>query len=327
MHAHETLKMMTDRTAKIHFGPEQQQLVQGRSDLIRESTTYFFDMTPVASGLNRGFFRTQSWFGRDCYFSHSDNDTLAVRRTKAQAESGAHLVLVQRFLSGHLLGRLEDLNVDRQSGEIYLVDLERRYECIQFPSSIQNIFISKSVLGYDSDKHAPFIHLSSWPTFRKLLAHQFDRLYAGLNSQNALDPADYQKFVACLRLALGGGQKNEDVRLKVRAAMTDLISRHIENHLEDWRLDVSSLLRDFGVSRSSLYRMFEDKGGVRQYISDRRMFRAVAEITRRPLARGEISRVSEKWGFSSNANFSRAVKRQFGVAPGALDPRAVLEQA
>ena len=135
--------MMTDRTAKIHFGPEQQQLVQGRSDLIRESTTYFFDMTPVASGLNRGFFRTQSWFGRDCYFSHSDNDTLAVRRTKAQAESGAHLVLVQRFLSGHLLGRLEDLNVDRQSGEIYLVDLERRYECIQFPSSIQNIFISK----------------------------------------------------------------------------------------------------------------------------------------------------------------------------------------
>ncbi len=313
-----TLMMMTDNAAKIHFGPAQQQLVQGRSDLIRESKTFFFDMTPVASYLNRGYFRTRTWFGRDCFFSHSDNDALAVRRTKAQAESASHLVLVQRFLSGHLRGRLEDLNVDRHPGEIYLVDLERRYECIQFPSSIQNIFIPKSVLGYDPDRHAPFIHLSRWPTLGKLLSDQFDHLYTGLTSENALDPVTYQKFIACLRLAIDGHPKNEDVRVNVRAAMTALISRYIESHLEQWDLDVSYLLREFGVSRSSLYRMFEDKGGVRQYISDRRLFRAVADITRQPVARGEISRISEKWGFSSNANFSRAVKRRFGVAPGAL---------
>lgn len=320
--------MMTmDNRSKIHFGPAQRQVVQGPSEMVRDITTYFFDMTPVAADTNKGMFRTKSWFGNNCFFSVSNNDAVAVRRTKAQAESGAHLVLVQRFLSGHLLGRLGDLSVDRQPGEFYLIDLEKRYECIQFPSAIQNIFIAKSVLGYDPDRHPPFQHLSRSPIVARLLAHLFDCLYAGLVSEDALDPMLSQRFVAVLKVALGGGWQSSDVRVQTRAAMTDLICRHIEHHLEDWDLDVSSLLREFGVSRSSLYRMFEDKGGVRQYISDRRMFRAVAEITRRPLARGEISRISEKWGFSSNANFNRSIKRQFGVAPGALYRGAVLETA
>ena len=307
--------------AKVHFGPTRRQFSIGPSEAVRESTADFFDMTPIASDSNSGFYKTKSWFGENCLFTLPSMDTAAVRRSKAQAESGQHLVMIQRFLTGHLLGRLGDVSVDRQTGEIYLVDLEHRYECLQFPAVIQNVFFPKSVLGYESGKHAPFMHLSRHPTFAKLLGQLLDRIYVELNSQNALNPALYDQLIACVKLAIGCDPREADVRRHARIAMTDLICRFIESHLESWDLSVTTILREFGVSRASLYRMFEQKGGVRQYISDRRLFRAVSEISRRPLVRGELSRIADKWGFSSNANFNRAVKRQFGVPPGALHHR------
>ena len=64
--------------------------------------------------------------------------------------------------------------------------------------------------------------------------------------------------------------------------------------------------------------MFEDRGGVRQFISDRRLLRAEVDISEGPLLRGEIARAAEQWGFSSAANFNRAIRREFGVTPGSL---------
>ena len=303
---------------KVHFGPDRRQFLEGPSDRMRESTANFFDMTPVASDANLGRYKTKSWFGDNCLFTLPTVDTAAIRRTKAQAESGGHLVMIQRFLTGHLLGRLGDESVDRHTGEIYLVDLEYRYECLQFPAIIQSIFFPKSVLGYDSAKHAPFIHLSQHPTFAKLLGRQLDQIYRDLVAENTLNPIAQERFIACIKLAMGNDQKEADVRRQASLALKDLICQFIEHNLETTDLGVAQILREFGVSRASLYRMFESKGGVRQYISDRRLFRAVSEIAERPMVRGELTRISEKWGFSSDANFNRAVRRQFGVPPGAL---------
>lgn len=285
---------------------------------MRESTANFFDMTPVASDANSGLYKTKSWFGDNCLFTLPTVDAAAIRRSKAQAESGGHLVMIQRFLKGHLLGRLGDDSVDRYPGEIYLVDLEYRFECLQFPAIIQSVFFPKSVLGYDSARHAPFIHLSRHPTFAKLLGRQLDRIYSDLVAENALDPVAQERFIACIKLAMGNDPQDFDVRRQANLALKDLICQFIEHNLESWDLSVALILREFGVSRASLYRMFASKGGVRQYISDRRLFRAVSEIAERPLVRGELTRISEKWGFSSDANFNRAVRRQFGVPPGAL---------
>ncbi|MCR9268384.1 MAG: helix-turn-helix domain-containing protein [Hyphomonadaceae bacterium] len=318
--------MMVSQTgSKIQLGPERRQFVRGPGDQIRESIGKFFDLTPIASESNSGAYQVKTWFSDNCVYTLPSMDTMAVRRTKSQAEGGAHLVLVQRFLTGHLLGRIGDLSVDRFPGEVYLLDMAHQFESVQFPSVIQNVFIPKKLLGYDPDQHAPFLHLSRHPTVGKLLTQQFDLIYGGLESEHALNATAQSRFIACLRTALGTDRQDGDVRRQAREAMTDLICRYIERNLESPDLSVTAILAEFGVSRATLYRMFEDKGGVRQYVSDRRLFRAVAEITRRPTVRGELTRIAEKWGFSSDANFNRSVRRHFGVPPGALNYGSVLK--
>jgi len=139
-----------------------------------------------------------------------------------------------------------------------------------------------------------------------------------LLKENAYAPELYTQFIAYLKLALGSEQKCGDVRREVREANKVAMCQFIEIHLDRPELSVALLLKNFGVSRASLFRIFEEFGGVRQYISDRRLMRAVLDISKGERRRGEISVIAEKWGFSSHANFNRAVQRKFGLPPGAL---------
>jgi len=143
-------------------------------------------------------------------------------------------------------------------------------------------------------------------------------MFERLNACKRLDLSAFSRFIACLKLAIGSEDQDTDVRRRARDAVAAAIRVHIEQNLESYSLSTTSLLRQFGVSRASLYRMFESSGGVRQYISDRRLYRAVLDLNKSPLRRGQINQISEKWGFSSAASFNRAIRREFGVTPGSM---------
>ena len=96
------------------------------------------------------------------------------------------------------------------------------------------------------------------------------------------------------------------------------IQSYIEQNLSRMDLCAETLLPKFGVSRATLYRLFEEEGGVRNYIVDRRLFRAILDISTGPQHRGKIQQAAKRWGFSSAANFNRSVRHTFGGAPGAL---------
>ena len=101
-------------------------------------------------------------------------------------------------------------------------------------------------------------------------------------------------------------------------AIANTIRRFIEQNLDSPELDVDLILKQFGVSRASLYRIFESANGVRQYISNRRLHRAVVELSEAPMERGRVGSIAEKWNFSSAGNFNRAVRREFDITPGNL---------
>ena len=78
------------------------------------------------------------------------------------------------------------------------------------------------------------------------------------------------------------------------------------------------ILQTFGVSRASLYRMFEPQGGVRRFITDRRTLHAVMDLSRTTGRRGYIREVSDRWGFPSMVEFNRTVRRLYDQNPSAL---------
>lgn len=309
---------MKDAASKFEFGPQRQRVIEIPSAFMRDSMGVLFDTTPLNVDQGTGLHRIRNWFSEHCIFTQMETDAFAVRKTRAQAMNGEPLVFVHRYVRGHLRGRLGDFNLDRDPGSIYILNQESRVECVQSPSTMQAILMPKAVLGFDPDKHPPLVRVPATHTLGQTLDGLFDTLFRDLLCENKLAFMTLDRIVACLRMALHGGNNDQDVRRHARDAIAAQISAHVEQNLDRWDLSVTTLLRDFGVSRASLYRMFEAQGGVRQYINDRRLLRAVLEITEGPRVRGQIADAAARWGFSSSASFNRSVRRKFGVAPSEL---------
>lgn len=291
---------------------------QGPSEMLHDNLTSVFDLTPIDSDENLGLCRARSWLLDGLLISQAESDATIARRNKWQAENCEGLVFVHRYLRGGSYGVAGDLAIHKGSNEVYLADQALRIELVQTSILVQGLHLSKSALGFDSARHPPMIRFDANRTIGRVLNAEMDRLFSIFFQSQGAARYSLQRLINCLKVAIHSPDQDGDVRRQARDALGDLIFEYIERHLASPDLSVDLILRNFGVSRASLFRIFEPKGGVRQYISDRRLYRAIADITHAPSHRGSINAASEKWGFSSIANFNRAVKRKFGVPPKTL---------
>lgn len=92
----------------------------------------------------------------------------------------------------------------------------------------------------------------------------------------------------------------------------------IEANLRDPTLGPAMIMRTFGVSRATLYRLFDPLGGVANFIAERRL----AQVFRSLMSgeRERIGVVAARWGFLNNSTFSRAFRNAYGMSPS--DARA-----
>lgn len=305
-------------TTKNIIPASQIASAQGPTALMRERTSTMYDMTPLHVPQAIDLYKSSNWFVDRFLFIQTENGPVAISRSKAQSENGANLVFLHRYFGGGVRGVMGDLNIDRNPGEMYLIDQSRRVNCIQFQTCVQGVYIPKHLIGYDPNIHPPFMRFSNNKTLSALLYRNFDQVFADIKDHNLVDQMALDRLIACVRYALGTDDQDGDVRRQARNAMTDLIRVHIERNLCHPDLSATSLLKSFGLSRASLFRMFEAEGGVRRFINRRRLYRAVLEIADSAGTRGAVSAAADRWGFSSSANFNRAVREQFDVSPGML---------
>ncbi|WP_114861109.1 helix-turn-helix domain-containing protein [Azospirillum brasilense] len=104
------------------------------------------------------------------------------------------------------------------------------------------------------------------------------------------------------------------VRPQMQASRMAAIKRHIDARLGDPDFGAAQVAEAFGLSRPTLYRLFEPLGGVSAYILRRRLDRCLGELT---AAHGglRIAEIAHRWGFRSEAAFSRAFRSAFGMTP------------
>jgi AraC-like DNA-binding protein len=87
-----------------------------------------------------------------------------------------------------------------------------------------------------------------------------------------------------------------------------------QNILRD-ELGPALICREFALSRSALYRLFEPLGGISGYIRARRLDRAYLNLTAVGSGRGSVARLARAAGFSNEASFTRAFRQRFGKTP------------
>ena len=105
------------------------------------------------------------------------------------------------------------------------------------------------------------------------------------------------------------------------------VKQYIERHLESSDLCQESICRHVGISRSQLYRLFSESGGVASHIRRLRLMKAKTEILSDRSSNARIADIAYRYGFASNAHFSRAFRQQFGHTPReSLDVRRCPER-
>jgi AraC-like DNA-binding protein len=93
------------------------------------------------------------------------------------------------------------------------------------------------------------------------------------------------------------------------------LCRYIENNLAAHDLGVAKLAATFGLSRASLYRLFEPVGGVASFIRERRLARAHDELSAPGFQDRRIGPIAYQAGFQSIATFNRAFLAAYGDTP------------
>jgi AraC-like DNA-binding protein len=76
------------------------------------------------------------------------------------------------------------------------------------------------------------------------------------------------------------------------------------------------------MSRSNVYRLFEDDGGVARYIQRQRLLEARAVLTD-PASKKPISAIADDLCFADVSGFSRTFRREFGHSPGEVRSAAL----
>lgn len=111
-----------------------------------------------------------------------------------------------------------------------------------------------------------------------------------------------------------------------RAAKRAAIKRYLARQTDPAdAIDVEALCRRFGMSRASLYRMFEAEGGLVHQVRQQRLQRA-RDLLASPAHRHcRIIDIAVQHGFHTESGFIRAFRRHFGINPG--DVRAAGQAA
>lgn len=151
-----------------------------------------------------------------------------------------------------------------------------------------------------------------------MLARRLPTLPSG--DETALAEATCQMLAACLAPSL---VNQEAARPGLELVLLRRAKRYIEAHLDARELQIDAICNIVGVSRRTLYRLFEADGGVLHYIQSRRLGR-IRSILADPRDTRRISDIAAEFGFLRGDHFARAFKQQYGKT--ARDLRNLLDR-
>jgi AraC-like DNA-binding protein len=150
----------------------------------------------------------------------------------------------------------------------------------------------------------------------ELVSNAVDQLLAQLNG---IDAAGAVALSAGFTGLIGGLLLAEADLLRnryVETSRADGMRQYINEHLRDADLGVQALCERFHCSRATVYRLFENEGGVASYIQRQRLHACMRELTRiQNPPKGVLEQVASAWGFSNPHRFSRLFRAQFDLSP------------
>lgn len=241
------------------------------------------------------------------------------RRTRALcARDRYDGIALQLVRSGRWHGRVAGRPVAGESGTSILLDFAQCFTVTnEVGSAFVMVMIPRSLAARLADNPADLHGRSLDVAAGGVLAGILGGLVSHAGALRADDGAALSEVLMTL---LGLAFPVEDDRIGARPGTTGRLRERLER-LVDMRLNAEDLSPDWiarklGVSRTELYAAADGSGGIARLIWERRLV-AARDVLADPSDDRTIGTIAHLFGFASNAHFSRAFKKRFGVTPTA----------
>ncbi|MCP3723561.1 helix-turn-helix domain-containing protein [Paraburkholderia sp. CNPSo 3272] len=287
----------------------------------REAVSVIFD-TQTAESRDAGFGTsvTGYLFG-DVVLGSIRTGAQRYDRSNAKiGRDGQDQYVLQFYLGGHCRARDGGPEACTQPGDMFIVDAAQALATETTQSEFINLAVPRRLLApllTAPDQQSMRVIRGADPAVALLREHlgalyrhapQMTRTHA-----QAVMPATLQLAAS----ALNASVSPEHVPAVQQCAFVS-ICRYVEKRLTDPQLNAQSVAHAFGISRATLYRLFEQEGGFATYVRERRLRRCrqmLADPARRIMT---IADIAAAHGFTDAANFTRAFRRSIGLSPRAV---------
>ncbi|RZJ01427.1 MAG: helix-turn-helix domain-containing protein [Brevundimonas sp.] len=235
-------------------------------------------------------------------------------RNARAATDGVHHVALSLVLAGRVVGGADVGFAEALVGEIYVTDTARPsrtgFESAHILTASVSREIIEAVRGTTAGLHGRLLTAPRnlmLADFIQSLARNGDEIET--DAQRGLARA-FIHILASIE-DKGGRAGHEGHRRDY--LRRDAVQRAIVEDMADPALSVATLSRSTGMSRSALYRLFEDYGGVARLIQTRRL-----EGVRRALDNREQTRLSDlarRFGFADEFELNRSFHELYDASP------------
>lgn len=247
-------------------------------------------------------------------------------RSSAQARrDGMDHFVLNLYRTGGWRARTERGEFEGAAGHVSVLDLSRDLISDEPRSDLVTLFVPRSLLEerlpnlgalHGRAPTGPYAALLG--EYIDLLARRLPTLPAG--AEEALCRATCEMLVACLQPSLVAA---EAARPGLELVLLRRAKRFVEVHLKSPLLNVDAICSALGISRRTLYRLFEPEGGVQHHIQARRLEHIRSALID-PSETRRISEIAVEFGFPRSDHFARAFKLRFGRSASEMRDGALL---
>ncbi|QAY75253.1 helix-turn-helix domain-containing protein [Sphingosinicella sp. BN140058] len=255
-----------------------------------------------------------------------DSSSLSFERAPALvARSGLDHLLVQLYEAGGFQGTAGEYPIEVAPGDIVVFDLASTLHTQASDFRNLSFLIPRAFFESHLDDPGALHGIVLRPDMplAGILASYFRALVERVPALQADEAIAAAKATAALATtvlctyAQADRRTSQPILSPFRA-----IAQTLEAGLHDPELDAEQVAARLGMSRATLYRVFEPVGGVAGYIRRRRLSRAALALAAPENARRKIAEISYENGFASEATFARIFRATFGLSPRAARERS-----
>lgn len=257
----------------------------------------------------------------DMYLSATTADASRLERDdKVIAKTGADRFVIQFYRQSGYVMQANGTETRVGAGDFAVIDLTRSVNI--YAPSVSNLAVGISrnvlapLLAEPDAVHGRILRGETQAGW--MLRTHLDAMHQRAPRATGQDAQTFRYGTAALVATILGRSANAKTttRAAMRTMLRQAICRRIEVRLTDPGLDPASLMREFNISRPTLYRLFEELGGVQHYIQERRLAAAFRDLCNPAMADRHIGTIFYRYGFTNHTVAGRAFRAAYGMTPG-----------